>query len=191
MIIRPISRPCARRSSAWPDWKPSRRRPRAPTGCTISHLDAPDEGRRRHQIVLLNEKDEVIASMIAGKTQGYRRARRRHGPVRAQTGFGPELARAQRVRAQRRSQGLDEQGCDRASTAPESRRPMSRRRAGPSYVVRRDKPSDADFSSCRCRRAANSPIRARRMAWPRRWSASPSIRWRRPAISTSPMAANS
>lgn len=108
------------------------------------HLDAPDKGGDGTKIVLLNEKGTVIAQMIAGKTRDIGEPGGATGLFVRKPGSNQSwLVRSVFVPSANPKDWMNKDvvGVVRARIQEADVSPMT----GPSYVVQRDKPSDADF----------------------------------------------
>jgi hypothetical protein len=108
------------------------------------HLGAPEDGGDGTKIVLLNDKDQIIAQMIAGKRRDIGDASGAFGlfarkPDSAQSW----LLRSVFVPSANPKSWMNKRvvGIDRARIREVDVSPLH----GAPYVVRRDKPSDADF----------------------------------------------
>lgn len=109
------------------------------------HLDAPDKGGDGTKVVLLNEKNEVIAQMIFGKTHDIGEPGGAAGLfVRKPDSDQSWLVRSVFVPSAdpRDWMNKDVVSIDQARIQEADVSPPG----GPSYVLRRDKASDADFS---------------------------------------------
>ena len=136
-------------------------------------------GWNRTEITLLDEKGNVLASMIAGKTKDI-------GEPGGATGLfvrKPDSNQSWLVRSvfTPSADPKDWMNKDVIGHRPRAH-PGGRCRPadGPSYTVRRDKPSDADFTLEHAQGPRTGLSDARRTASPPPSSASPSTMWRRP-----------
>lgn len=108
------------------------------------HLDAPDKGGKGIKVVLLNEKSQVIAQMIFGKTRDIGEPGGASGLFVRKPGSNQSwLVRSVFVPSAKPKDWMNKNvvDIDRSRIEEADVSPLE----GPSYVVRRDKPSDADF----------------------------------------------